>query len=165
MKGRRGSTLVVTLLISVILLILGMAFLGRRALQYQGAGLVRQAAQARALAEAGLAEARLKLEKDLLFPLRGADEQVLFPYSEEVVDLDGATRVGSYQVTIDTTWRNPPYSVIVLTSVGVVGPPENPLARRCLVAELDVSPKNREQPSLSNPNYFRYLNWQDLGGL
>ena len=66
--GQRGSTLVMALFISVLLLIVGLGFLGQREGQYQAAQEQVYFVRAKALADAGLQDALGKLAKDIEFP-------------------------------------------------------------------------------------------------
>jgi len=163
-RRRSGFLLVAALLISIILLTMGMALLGTRVTQYKSALLVAPAAQARAIAEAGMEDAKIKLEKDLLFPPPGADEQTSFTYAEPFTDVDGTSVLGSYTVTVDIAKKNGPFFIYRLTSTSVVGSAEKPTAMRTITAELDVSPRVRGG-SMTNPGYYKLINWQDLGGL
>ncbi len=159
----KGFLLVSVLLITVILLTLGLSFLGKRAIQYRRAVFAEQAAQAKALSESGLDDAIAKLQWDLEFPPLSLD-QTAFTYTEEVKNSFG--RVGSYQVTLDGTYRFPPYSVWIVTVRGEFGPdPVAPLAVRTLRAEFDVSKKLRDAKKKKNPYYHEVINFQDLGAL
>lgn len=163
MTFRRGFLLVSVLLITMILLTLGLTFLGKRAIQYRRATLAEQAAYARALAESGLDDALTKLRRDLEFPPLARDQEAL-SYTEEV-KVEGE-RVGAYRVTVDGTYRFPPYSVWVITSVGESGDkPGKPIATRTLRVEFDISAGLRGQPEVANPYYFSVINFQDMGGL
>lgn len=157
---RRGFLLVSVLLITVLLLIMGLAFLGKRAMQYRRAALAETAAQARALAASGLEDTLAKFSTDLEFPPLSNDQDVM-TYTEEVSV--GGRDVGSYTVTIDGTHRNPPYSVWVVTSRGEVGRPV--VATRILKMEVDLSSKRRDAPTSDNPDYYRVVNFQDEGSL
>ena len=156
--SNKGFVLALVLLLSVIMLILGMAFIGSRALLYQGSSRVSDLAQAKALAEAGLEDARVKLDKDPDFPPPGRDEQDDFSYSEDVQDISGRT-VGYYEVLINSTHRVGPYSVLRIKSIGRVGPREEPFAQHSIEAELDVSAEDRSNPTLSNPRHFQFQRW------
>lgn len=158
-KKRRGFTLVASLFLLVVLLVLGLAFLGKRVAQYRGAVAVRAAARARAVALAGLEDARVKLEKDALFPPLGSEEQLYFSYTETLRDINGQP-AGTYTVTVDSRLDKWPYAVVRLTSVGTVGPVDDPQARRRLYAELDVSP-TRRGTTVPNENFYRFINFQD----
>lgn len=160
----RGSALLMSLLLLTLLLVLGLGFLGRRAGQYRASALGARTAEARALAEAGFSDAHLKLERDFDFPPRGAFDQTSFVYSEELADLDG-TILGHYEVTIDNSRRKAPYYLVQVVSVGVLGPPDAPLGRAAVRAEVDVCPSLRGDPTTPNPDYFRVINWQELSGL
>ncbi len=143
---KRGFILAMSLLLCVLLLVLGVGFLGKRAAQSQAAAAEGLAAQARALAEAGLEDARVKLDKDLFFPPPGDVDQDHFSYQEELRDASGANRVGYYLVTVDEARRSAPDppdfhypSVIVVTSTGCVGQdPKQPQAAVTLRMEIDV---------------------------
>lgn len=158
MRIRRAFVLVLVLLICNLLLLLGLAFCGKRALQYRGASLASEVAQARALAEAGLEDARVKLEKDMAFPPAGADDQLTYSYSEDVLDPDGRL-VGSFTVLLDRTYAKRPYNVLVLRSVGTVGPrtldPPGPQHR--IRAELLLDQ--------ASPKYFQFVSYRDEGSL
>jgi len=67
--------------------------------RYLAATHMLRASQARALAEAGLEDARVKLQRDCEFPPASSMEQPLYCYAEK---LGGA---GVYQVRIDSTHR------------------------------------------------------------
>lgn len=139
MKRTRGSTLIAMLLILSIMLILGMGLLGSRVARYRAATDSIAAAQAQALAEAGIADARAKLDKHQQFPPAGEeDEQLVFSYAEEVTE-PGGQRVGSYIVTIDRRWSGEPYFLIVVESLGILGSTDDPEAQRVIRTELDIS--------------------------
>lgn len=161
----RGFLLVSVLLITIILLTLGLAFLGKRAIQYRRVLHYEQAAQAKELAESGMNDVLLKLERDIDFPPIAVDQSA-FSYTEEVNI--GGQRVGTYRVTIDGAYRFRPYSIWILTSEGLVGPnPAKPLARRKFRAEFDLQPYSRLTGDVTekNPFYYTVIQFQDLGGL
>ena len=163
MTSRRGFMLVSVLLITMILLTLGLTFLGKRAIQYRRAALYEHAARARSLAESGLDEALAKLRRDIEFPPLSKD-QSSFSYVEEIEV--GGERLGSYRVTMDGSRRFVPYSVWVITSQGESGPDaRNPAAIRTLRCEVDVYPNKRTQRSVPNPYFYDVINFEDLGGL
>lgn len=137
--------LIISLLLLLLLMLGGMVLLGQRAAQFRGAALVPKTAQARALAQAGLEDARVKLEKDLNFPPPGDQNQTIFVYNEPVRDLDNVL-VGYYVVTVDSRRRTPLQppnplepSLVVVTSVGRLGPdPLQPEAACALSLEVEV---------------------------
>jgi hypothetical protein len=166
---KAGYMLIISLFLSVILLIMGMALLSVKVLQNQGSSLMEYSGRALAIAEAGIAEAKAKLERDPEFPPPGDADQRIFSYSEDISDIDG-TALGSYAVTIDSTWKDYPYFIIKVTSVGTSGPLAAPYARRVITAELDISwnvgrtPDSRTAAP-TNAHYFKWTNWQDSGSL
>ncbi|MEW6277206.1 MAG: hypothetical protein AB1758_01185 [Candidatus Eremiobacterota bacterium] len=171
MRARSRAFLLVTvLLLTVILAIAGMAFLSTRSLQYQSTARFREAAQARALARAGLEDARVKLQKDLRFPPPASQSQVIFAYSEDVTDLDGQP-VGHYVVEVDRTWAEAPYGVLKVISTGRTGRRDRPGAQQTIRAELDVLPTDRANPAdpdpatNPNPTLFRFLRWRESQSL
>ena len=160
-RGRRGITLVTSLLFLALLMVMGLAFLSKRVGQYRGALAVRSAAQARAIALAGLEDARVKLDKDFAFPPPAGIDQLSFTYTESMRDIAGA-EVGSYTVTVDRSLSKWPYALVRLTSVGTLGPVDDPLARRRLYAEIDISPTRRGTTD-PNENLHRFINFHDGG--
>jgi len=157
--------LVLVLLMLVLFLTAGMAFLGKRVLQYRGTTQVVSAAIARELAESGLEDARVKLQKDLLFPPVSSVDQLFYTYTEKLLAQDGTTLVGTYSVTIDSRYADPPRSILVITSVGCVNPARNPVpCMRKIRAELDIAILERGT-GLPNKKLFRYRNYKDEGSL
>ncbi|MFN8608412.1 MAG: hypothetical protein U0931_12820 [Vulcanimicrobiota bacterium] len=145
MKVRRGFVLIFSLLLLLLLALGGMILLGQRAAQYRASVLASKTAVARALAQAGLEDARVKLEKDLNFPPPGDQNQVVFSYDEPVTDLDGKL-VGYYFVTVDSRHRTPLQppapnepSIVVVTAMGRAGQdPKEPEAVYALSMEVEV---------------------------
>lgn len=162
----RGSVLILVLVLISLVFVLGIVFLAYRATQYKAARQSTLAVQARQLAWVGLEQTRVKLMKDLNFPLSGDEDQLLFGLTENVYSLDGSDLVGSYRVVVDSTYSQEPYFLIRLTVTGLVGPPDRPLARRTLSAELDMATVARTPIGTSNPNpnLFQFVNFTDEGG-
>ena len=148
--------LAIVLVLSVVLLVMGMGYLGSVSTLYSGTFQSLAQAQARALSTAGLEDARAKLEKDPNFPPRSAQAQV-FSYCEEFSDVSG-NLLGNYQVSIDPTYRNPPFQILLITSVGQCGTRQRPTAQNTIRATLQL---NKTNPA----TYFRYLRWEDQGCL
>jgi type II secretory pathway pseudopilin PulG len=157
MMRPRGSALIAVLLLLVVLLILGMAFLTQQSLLYRASSQAQLSVAARAIAEAGLEDARGKLEKDLDFPPDADPDQKIFTYTEVLTDITDTREIGQYAVTVDFTNRTK-NGIISITSVGTLAGDTN--ARRILYAELDVS-----DDLATNPNFFRYAQFEDRGGL
>lgn len=156
-KKSRGFMLILSLLVGILILLVCGGMVYRRSRQYQAANDTVNAAAALALAEAGLEDARVKLDKDDDFPPLGALDQHIFAYVETVVDLDGTTPVGSYEVIVDTRWQAAPCQIVRLTSIGSLGDSRSPRARRSVTVELDVAPKLRSDPLVDNPNYYKFI--------
>jgi hypothetical protein len=154
--ARRGSLLIAVLLTSVVLLMMGMAVLGVQSRQYKGVRLLRQAQVAKGLAQAGLEDAELKLEKDLDFP-PSVERQKIYEYEEEVFDVDGSERIGSYIVTVNMENRES-RGILTISSLGLAGPREKTLAERRITADLYCNPA-----ATSSPDYFKLIRWQDHG--
>jgi len=165
-RGRKRGygLLVVVILFSLMLLVLGIYLLDLKVIQYRTAVLEGDYFLARGVAEAGLEDARAKLNRDLLFPPPIGGQQT-FTYQDPVIDPDTGETIGAYVVTIELAKVNPPDLLIGITSLGLVGDPENPRARRELKAGLDISEKDRTNPAQNNPNYFKLVRWEDHGGL
>ena len=164
----RGFLLILSLLIVLLLFVLGLSFLGKRATQYQRVGAALRAAQSRALALAGMEDVLAKIERDLAFPQLGTDQQFM-SYTEEVTD--GGNRIGSYTVTIDGRYRQAPYLLLVVSSVGESGETAGSAeTRRSFRAEIDLSTNERYDHAGDgdfddpNPFYRKVINFNDLGG-
>ncbi len=157
----RGFLLISSLLLCVLLLTLGLGIMGSRSRFYEASSQNRRAAQARALAEAGFEDARVKLMKDYDFPPLGADDQALFSYHEAMPDVGGGPVIGGYVVTLDSTYRQPPYRVERITATGYLGPRDNPTAVHKIEAELDLSQTDRQTGAPPNPNLFQLLNYRE----
>lgn len=161
--------MVVALLVLAVALVAGIGLMTSQVSNYHGVQSAEDAAQALYLAQAGLEDARLKLERDLQFPPRGdgnymedtsagLQEQTLFTYSEDV--FVRGKRVGSYRVSIDTSFV-PNYQFTRVTSYGLVGPTEAPSAQRILKLDLDT---NSEQSSRNSSRYLP-IKIEDMSGL
>ncbi|MCA9796527.1 MAG: hypothetical protein KC910_32185 [Candidatus Eremiobacteraeota bacterium] len=168
---RRGFVLVLCLLLVAIIAVMAMAVTGKRALQYRGAERQQAGAAALQLAMAGLADVRAKLDRDIFFPPVSDTQQLEFCYTEQVMDLDGVTPWGSFEVTLERSHEDKPYYLYRIISVGVYGPSERPLARRAVLAEIDIAPDlvggkrgdDKNPATYSNPDYWNLVNFKDLG--
>lgn len=151
--------MIMALLLIVILVVLGFGFLGSRVGQYQSTGKAVNAAQARAVAYAGIEDVRSKMNLDIAFPPSVGIGQSSFTYSEDLTDTSGS-RVGTYRITLDSSKaQTAPYFILSITSTGFVGPKNSPLATHTYRAFMDVSPI-LNPPS---PTYFRIVRLDDLG--
>lgn len=165
MRRHRAFVLAACLLLTLVLFVMGAGLLGSRGGQYKTAVKAAEASQARALAEAGLEDARTKLEKDVSFPPPGGQDQKQFSYSEFVTAFGSTEAMGGYVVTVDTRLAGEPYEVVRISSMGFLGPAQAPLATRRINVEIDLSLKNRLTGTAPNPNRGRYLNYRDEGSL
>ncbi len=175
-----GALLIATLFLSLILLIMGMALLGIRASQKKSAVETGYSIQARHFAEAGMEDAKIKLQKCINFP-ESLENQDEFSYREEITDFNGKP-LGIYCVTIDLKSRESAKFVSV-TTVGISGVlvdnPSNeegksylkigsdgtkylkPLAKRVIMATM---PTDDPTDTSIVPNYgYKYINYRDGG--
>ena len=163
----RGAVLIVTMFLVLFIFVLGLGLLGRRAPQYESATQATLEAQARALAEAGLEDARVKLNHDQDFPPPGDDGQEIFSYRETVLDVDGQP-VGYFDVQVDLSRKAAPAALIWVTSSGVVSDPLRPttLIRKILRAEYESSLLLRGSDpvdQIPNPDYLQLLRIEEVG--
>lgn len=147
---RKGFALVLSLLISTLLLVLGMAFMTKQSYRYRLARLSAEAMAAKALAYAGLENSRVKLQHDMLFPPPDERYHDEYSYREVVCDLGSNNEVGSFDVTVDRRWMDPPYEVIIVTSEGH---PHQSVARYRIRAELDVKD--------SRSSFWKFVRWEE----
>jgi hypothetical protein len=152
--------LIFVLLLSLVLLVMGMGFLSQRVGQNRAANKELRETQARALAEAGLEDVRIKLAKRNGFPPIDGRQQTNFLYVESLRDASGQS-LGTYQVDIDATFASGPTWLMRITSRGFVGTPQSPEAEVVLFAEIDVSEWDRagivRSIYLVNPDRFRII--------
>ena len=134
---RRGSTLVMALLLSSLLLIVGTANLLEHRARYSARAAAALSVQAEAMARAGLEDFRAKLERDPDFPPRDDVQATVFSYTESV---DG---VGGSQVTCDLSLTSAPWQLLPVTSLGWAGRPDSPQAQWTLRGEVDLAPEVR----------------------
>lgn len=135
---RRGFLLVLSLMVTILIAVIALSLLSVRRGSYANSRAVVEAAQARALAVSGLEDLRVKLAKDPFFPTGIGDEQVIFTYTETVRSLASSAKIGSYQVTMDRSHRDPPQQVLRLESTGMVGDFHAEAPRFTIYAELDL---------------------------
>lgn len=116
---RRGGALVAVLLLIALLLVMALTQIARQPFQYRKARWTAGIARARALAEAGMEDFRVKWTHDLHFPPPPPDGSGSFTYSEEVLDFSTGVSRGTFRVTIDRTWDDPPYEVLRVSARGL----------------------------------------------
>ena len=172
--NKRGFLVITALLIIIILMLVGMGYLGSQASRYRAALRAAESSQARQLALAGLEDARIKMELDENFPPKAAVNQDLFSYSEKLTINSAPPVNGTYMVVINSTYATDPAAVVYVTSVGTVGTPEAPISQYHLKAELDFrdataattyetfGPARASGPGAINATrFFRYTHIQD----
>lgn len=156
----RGYLMPMAILIMGILVVTGMGFLSAQSRNYRAAVQSSSSHQARSIAVAGVEDARTKLIKDAEFPPPGDDGQHLFTYQEELREVGGGSVVGKYAVTVDSTYAEAPYYLMVITSRGE----EISLGVHYTVkVELDLAPFDRSDPIEENPDPYGILNWSEEG--
>jgi hypothetical protein len=109
-------------------------------------------------------DARSKLEKDPTFPPPAEEGQTLFAYAEALTEVGGASRVGSFQVSVDLSLADAPYYLVLVRSEGSLGPGQ---PSHTILAEVDVCPYDRLSSSQSgpNPDAYRIVNRTEEEGL
>lgn len=157
---QRGYLMPLALMVLALLGVITMGILGSKSSNY--AAVVRNIAldRARALAFAGVEDARVKLMNDSYFPPPGDVEQHRFSYGELVNDVGGGGSLGRFTVTVDTEHVDEPYYVVKLTSTGTEFESNTSLRLR---VELDVAPFDRKDPSRSSRFPYGVLNWTEEG--
>ena len=132
MRNRRGAVLVAVLLLAVVFLVGGIALTTQQQTRYAAVAAEIDALQALTLAESGLEDALVKLQKDPDFPPRGDPAQLTFTYSETV--LTDGREVGDYTVSIDTSYEAEPFEFYLVT----VQATTDSEVTQTLTAEIDV---------------------------
>ncbi len=153
--------LAMCLLLATLMLLVVLGMLGSRGPQQEAAAAHRLHLQALNLAQAGLEDVRAKLAKDIRFPPPASPDQPYFSYAERVYDVDDRV-VGSFQVRIDLSLNQAPYCVYRVTSTGLLGDVERPLASARLRQEIDNHPRDRLDESLPNPKRHQVLTQEEL---
>ena len=164
MNRSPGMMLISTLLISALLVVLGMAYVGKRADQLKANFRTQESCRALEMARAGLESVRVKLDKDPEFPPVSQPGQV-FSYSEPVYDLDETALLGRYEVTIDGHYLIAPYQLLRVRVLGTVEANGLVTAKRTILGEFDMAKYLRTNHSLPNPHYYDLVNFQDMGSL
>jgi Tfp pilus assembly protein PilX len=161
---RSGFLLISTLLILTVLLVAGFGLLTSQEARYAAVGRSAEIAQARAMAMAGLEDCRLKIQNDASFPPEMGPGQTVFSYKESMPIPTVPPTLANYQVLVDTSHAIPPYLVLVVTSIGSLGPDNRPTAQYSLKAEVDISEFIRGS-STPNPKYCKYTHIEDESSL
>ncbi|MBN9418151.1 hypothetical protein ABS71_20435 [bacterium SCN 62-11] len=154
--------MILALFMVTFISILTLAFLGSAPLGYRTALNAVFEQQSRWLARAGIEDARLKLERDANFPPPLGDEGKFYTYSEELHPLGGGEALGTFDVIIDQSLKEAPYSLVRITSTGRLVR-QNEEIRKTVRVELDISPTDRRagHETEENPNFFKIVNWNE----
>lgn len=131
-----GSTIVVALLITAVLVTIAVALLAGRVSQRAVANSRFIVAQAESLAWAGLEDARVKLMNSREFPPTTTFGATSFSYSQALNNTSGA-EIGTYLVEVDL--RNA-HRAIIRSTAKLAGQQEPTLMLR---AELDTELERR----------------------
>lgn len=145
------------LVLILLFLVLCMAELGRQPYQYRAAHRMVAGAQARDLACSGLEDFRLKWEHDHSFPPAFPEGNNSFSYLEQVTDPVNGQALGSFRITVDGSWRWPPYRVYRVTSEGIV----DSTCYYSIQALLDFEPASRTGPG-PNPRFGQWIEWREV---
>lgn len=137
MRRRRGFILVLAMLLSLMVVVIGLAFLSIKRGEYAAGRAATGVTQARQLARAGADDARAKLARDEFFPTGIGDEQVLFSYTETLASLSDQSFEGLYKVTVDRRYRRE--GLLRVVSVGTAGTVDNPRGRYTVTLEIDLN--------------------------
>ena len=165
MRGnRRAFVLVVALFVVTFISLVAFAFLNSSSVGLTTVMSASVEQQALCLAQSGIADARVKLERDPLFPPPVGDDGKFFSYSEEGRDLGGGPVIGIFDVTVDQSCADAPYFLVRLTSTGRVMRQSQEI-KKTVHAEIDLSPTDRRagHTSEDNPNFYKIVNWSEEG--
>lgn len=150
-----GAALVLTLFVVAIIFVAGLGFLSSSVSEYRAAAQAGLGAQSLALAEAGIQDALLKLQRDQNFPPQSSEDQLVYTYQDTLENSRGDT-IGTYEVNIDRTAYVLAQQLLIIRSTGRLGTLAAPTAERTLEVEIDMNP--------DRTTYFRVVSWNDLGG-
>jgi hypothetical protein len=139
---KRGSALIMVLLLSSCLFILSASFLAKKTAEAKVAQMTRQKLQAREIAMGALETVRVKLLNDSRFPPNLGVNQEVFAYTETMQNFAGTEELGRYQVHCDRRWSQSPYHLLRVTLVSQVGDASNPV-RHKMVADFSLLPGHR----------------------
>ena len=157
-RRSRGAAIIVVLMLISLLLVIGSGMLMEQRSRYRASVSEAKLSQAYALALAGLEDFRIKLERDTGFPPVADAAHNTFTYQETVQD--GGVVVGAYQVRCDLRLRSTPWSILRVSSTGLVGNPAHPDCAHRLAGEFDLIPFLRSDSSQENPRAYRFVQVQ-----
>ncbi len=153
---KRGF-LIQALLLIALLLVFCLGLLGRQPLAYSGAKQTSKMLQARQLALAGVEDIRVKLERD--YQTRQLGQVRSVNYVEDV--FNGSETIGSYHVTVNQELQDTPFELLQIECEGLLGKDrQHPESRVVISTLFDLRKENRQGPG-NNPNYFRFIEWNE----
>ena len=159
---RKAFILILALFIVTFISVLALAFLGAGPMNYRTAMSVTLEQQVHWLAQSGIEDARIKLQRDPDFPPSMGDEGLYFSYSEQISDLGGTSPIGSFEVTVDKSHAKDPYYLVILNSTGRLSRQGQEM-KSSIRAEVDISPSDRRSghEDEDNPNFYKIVNWSE----
>lgn len=162
----KGFMLILALFMVTFIAVLALAFLGVGASSYSSAQTTRLQQQALQLAYSGIEDARVKLQRDPLFPPSAGEETKFYSYSESVHDLASGPLIGSFEVTVDQTYQEAPYFLIRVLATGRI-PNGGKEIKKTVRVELDISPNDRRtgHETDPNPNFYKIVQCSEEGQL
>lgn len=174
---QRGSLLVAALLLFSLLLALGLGLMSSQSARMKAAQAQTKSIAAKELCDAAWEDVRVKLGKDILFPLP-VTGQDFFSYSEDVYftnDAGAQEYLGSYTVIVDVTMDSTaredsdlsvdtqieiPQGMYGITCIGKVGRRiEQPEAERVMYYEILMTDES------NHDNDFRVIRCEDRSSL
>lgn len=136
---QRGVLLVLVLILVSTMFILAAGFLSTKTREREALIQSRDSFQAQQLAYAGIETVRVRLQNDYNFPPATMGPlQEVFKFTETVMDYDGTTELGRYQIFCDRRWVDAPYEVLRVTAIGQVGDEDGNPVRHRLIAEFEM---------------------------
>jgi Tfp pilus assembly protein PilX len=161
-RRNRGFLIILALFLIVLITVTGLGLVQGGTDEYRKATLGLANQQALALAMSGLEDARLKLERDPNFPPDSGAAK-FYSYGEDVTNVGSTTSVGNFEVTIDSTYAETPYLILILNSTGRCKN-ANKEVKRCVRTELDLSLLDRDPLKATDPNpqYFQFVNLAEV---
>jgi len=162
-RAVRGSILIIVLILLMLMFVMGLTILGMKSTEAKSTLYMKHAVMAKQIAISGMEDARVKLAKDMDFlPPKLHVSDNTMSYTETLTYPGDPFPAGEYNVTIDRSGRD---STIKVTSVGISRDASgNILGRSKITALLDLSTTHRFGTG-TNPFYYKYTDWQDLGNI
>lgn len=170
MKKKKGAVLIVVLILLMALFVMGMTILGMKSTQAKNSRMMMHSVISKYVAESGMEDARIKLQKDLDFPPIDGRQTTSFTYNEPLSFPGDNNSVGSYTVTVDVSRCNPDDpnydQTIIINSKGEIKDGFGKVVSTHLITGiLDASITDRNGNGSLNPFLYQYIDWQDHGNI